>query len=69
MKKLIIIALVIALAVLFLVPASLFAHPKGPDSMPEQSLSGTHRAIFNVPGFPNHILYGLMVRTGVPCHG
>jgi hypothetical protein len=65
MKKFIIIALVVALAVLFLVPASLFAHPKGPDTMPAQSINGLHKAVFNVPDFPGHILCGLMCRTGV----
>jgi hypothetical protein len=68
MKKFIIIALVVALAVLFILPASLIAHPKGPDTMPAQSLKGTHSAYFKVPDFPQHIMYGLMVRTGLDCH-
>lgn len=55
----------------FAIPGVLLAsppdHPKGPDSMPEQSIKGTHKAIFNVPEFPSHIIYCLMVRTGLEC--
>ena len=67
MKKLIILAIIVALIVMFVLPATLFAHPKGPSSMPAQSLNGTHKAVYNVPEFPHHILLGLMRRTDL-CH-
>jgi len=76
MKKAVkIVIFVLILAVVFtIVPATLFAdaharHPKGPDTMPAQSLNGTHKAIFQVPSgsIADHVIFGLMFRTG-PCH-
>ena len=42
-------------------------HPPGPSSMPEASIGGVHRAAPEVPGFPQHILRGLLLLTGVEC--
>lgn len=68
MKKLLITLLVVALVMAFAAPV--LAHPKGPRSMPAQSLKGTHTAVFNLVDnpFPYHIMVGLMLLTGVPCH-
>ena len=63
MKKALVILIVVIMLMALALPA--MAHPKGPDSMPGQSLGGLHRAVFEVPDFPKHIVVGLMVRTGV----
>ena len=63
MKKLLVVLMIVALVMVFAAPA--MAHPKGPDSMPAQSLGGLHRAVVEVPEFPQHIVVGLMLRTGL----
>ena len=71
MKKFLVVLMIVALVMVFAAPA--MAHPKGPDSMPAQSLGGLHKAIFNVPGdnppvdSPKayHVVRGLMLLTGV----
>ena len=66
MKKLLVVLMIVALVMVFAAPA--MAHPKGPDSMPDQAIKGLHRTVFEVPEFPKHIVVGLMLRTDVPCH-
>ena len=67
MKKFFVILIVVALVTVF--ASSAFAarpdHPYGPPSMPDQSVGGLHKAVFEVPAFPYHIVRGLMLLTDV----
>ena len=68
MKKLLVLFVVVALLIAF--GATAFALPNlGPETMPEASIRGLHRTVFTpIPEFPRHIMIGLMIRTGIPCH-
>ena len=59
MKKLIIIALIMALAVLFILPASLLAHPVVPPqsvgNVNANAAMGMHTAYGNVTGIAAHV--------------
>ena len=67
MKKVLVILMVLALVLV--TASSAFAarpdHPYGPPSMPDQSVGGLHKAVFEVPAFPYHIVRGLMLLTDV----
>ena len=63
MKKIIVMIAVLSLVLALAAPV--MAHPRGPSSMPDESVGGLHRAVFEVPDFPYHIIRGLMLRTDV----
>ena len=71
MKKILVVLIVVVMVLAIAAPV--MAHPKGPSSMPAQSLGGLHTAVFNVPGdnppFDSpkayHVVRGLMILTGV----
>ena len=68
MKRTLIIFVLVAVLMMSLTSLA-FAHPKGPDSMPEEAISGLHTALFRVPavGKAAHVVFGLLYRTGL-CH-
>ena len=71
MKKYLVVLILLAMVIALVAPA--MAHPKGPASMPAESLGGLHQAVFNTPGenppvnSPKayHVVRGLMLLTGV----
>jgi hypothetical protein len=72
MKKFIIIALVVALSVLFILPASLFAHPQVPPQsigkVSPNAVIGMHTAIYNVMEANGIAYHVFLYRFVHACH-
>jgi len=69
MKRFLVVLVVVVMVLALATPvfAARPDHPKGPDSMPDESVGGLHAGAKEVPEFPQHILRGLMLRTDVDC--
>jgi len=67
MKKFLVVLIVVVMVMAIAAPV--MAHPKGPDSMPNQAARGLHEAYYTVADFfpAGHVIVGLMLRLDGPC--